>query len=115
MTAANIRWERATGVVPETPAHIRGWWGQFQCGPEIPNAAGCYKRSTDTLEIDVRSSNPELVAVHEVGHKLGAGHSDESGHVMTANLSASSGCITQDDIDQVCAVQICAWERPECP
>ncbi len=108
------RWERATGAVglPPLPT-VREAWGPFACGLET--TTGCYDHNTDTITIDTSRPEAEVerTATHEWGHRLGLGHSGR-GIMSSKGAYPTSGCITSQDVADVCRVHVCKWEKPEC-
>lgn len=115
LLAADARWRAATGVLEPWPSGIEMRYGTFDCGPVSP-AVGCYNSTTDSVTIDLSNTDAEIqqIAVHEWGHKLGAGHAKPGQGVLAPRLSEARACITAADLELVCALRTCAWERPEC-
>jgi hypothetical protein len=107
------RWQRATGVPCTMPAFVIGREGAFPCGEAVPSAAGCYRRTEDVIEINMRSDRVAQIALHEYGHRLGAPHGP-NGTLLAPELGSAARCITREDLDVVCALNDCQWEKPEC-
>jgi hypothetical protein len=111
---AAARWERATGAVglPPLPT-VREAWGPFRCG--LQTATGCYHHETDTITLAVNRPEAEVerTATHEWGHRLGLGHTGR-GIMSPKGAYPTSGCITSQDVADVCQVHVCRWEKPEC-
>ena len=114
--SADARWYEASGVEEPWPSRVEERTGAFACGGLRSGAVGCYNSRTDTITLDVNQSDHMIrqAAVHEWGHKLGAGHAGPGQGIMSPRLSEAKACITQADLDRVCGLRTCKWERPEC-
>jgi hypothetical protein len=112
---AEARWRKATNLTTQLPA-IHAKNGRFKCvGPE-PRFVGCWRPSLNVIEIDVTQSDDLIrqTALHEWGHVLGADHVRPGRGVMAAMLDDARACISAADVEAVCALHECEWEKPEC-
>lgn len=76
---------------------------------------GCYYKSTNTIEIN--SNADDGTVLHELGHQFTLYHltTGQSGVLVNKRNNMSwKPCITQDDLDLVCADVDCVWQKPEC-
>lgn len=115
LSAARDRWQVATGlVVPETVL-----W-EFPAVKEVPCETaigagpffGCTKADKKRVVVAANAFECELVTLHEYGHVLGAAH--VANGVMRSEIAAARHCLTEEDVDAVCAVADCRWRKPEC-
>lgn len=70
---------------------------------------GCYSNGSIHLVEET-----EQVAMHELGHVLSVGHLVAGNGIMSRDQSTATQCITQSDLDLICEVNECLWEKVEC-
>lgn len=107
-----VRWYRACGLWP-MPTSWRLVYGHIQCA-DAARAYGCHRRHPDGTTSIVVSTDVgdqatlDQVAVHELGHELGAAHVGPGKGVMAARISEARAHISAWDLD---AVAICPTRR----
>ena len=115
---AQGRWYAATGLRPEPGERapiVLDAWGPFNCGGKT--TTGCTWRTGqgEVIMIDIRRPADEIdrTATHEWGHHLGL--TDGGPGIMGYKKSTPwSDCITQTELDTICLIYDCMWQRPEC-
>ena len=114
VNSASDRWFDAVGVrAPVDTLSIHD--GFVPCG-DLKRAVGCHQRGHVSLSSRLTDEQLEQVAVHELGHALGAGHVEAGCGVMGANAGSATSRITARDIRAVCgsnADGYCQRQRPE--
>lgn len=118
---AGDRWYAATGL--RAPKDTRWSFPETEYVPCADGVAaakhyGCTRgRGRGPLEVAVAAQAPECsdVTMHEYGHVLGGEHS-KAGVMASSKGDAgySPECITREDVEAVCSVALCQWQRPEC-
>lgn len=109
---AEVRWYSATGAAAQISAVIPREGG-IACGFKV--ADGCYNRRTHRLQVreDMSKQNIIDIALHEVGHAIGAKHSEQEGETMYPTVP-NEACITENDIALACEDNPdCQWSEPE--
>ncbi len=110
------RWQQATGIIEDPPLPtVREAWGPFWCGKDVLSATGCYAVKTDTITLDIRRPDHDVLrsATHEGGHRRGLPHFGR-GIMGPQQTYPTSYCITKEDLEVLCLVYDCKWQKPEC-
>jgi hypothetical protein len=118
-TGALARWYAASGVDVwhRTRDCTLNWGsqlcheGNWACTITAWSAAGTRSSCSIYLGFEIPTTRRETVLAHELGHAMGLGHVAYGCGLMAPR---NAYCLSNVDLEMLCGVGGCPWERPEC-
>lgn len=103
-----------TTKISNEPCHGSNQQGATASEARDTRFVGCSRSDSIHINENLGTDETEQTVMHELGHQLGAGHHAVGNGIMSRDMSTATSCITQSDLDLVCEVNECLWEKAEC-